>query len=346
MILLNSQSQIERDLEIFTTAGGAQIFRIPMEVFPGFQALAYLVLAGDYRVLIDTGSGFGASDEHLERGFKQAREHLGQEISPETLTHILITHGHIDHFGGLSYLVSRTKAVIGIHELDRRNLANYEERLAVVSRRLDAYLMEAGVSPPERVEMLAMYNLPKALFSSVRVDFTYEEIGMRLGPFAIFHVPGHCPGHVVFRLHDVLFSGDHVLAEISPHQAPERLTLNTGLGHYLQSLDEVLAWAGDVCLTLGGHRNPILDLGVRIAEIKEEHKGRLAQVLAYLEEPHSIHELSDYLFGEVQGYHILLAVEEAGAHVEYLYQRGLLGINNLDALEPGHVPAPIFYYRL
>ena len=27
------------------------------------------------------------------------------------------------------------------------------------------------------------------------------------------------------------------------------------------------------------------------------------------------------------------AIEEAGAHVEYLYQRGLLGIDNLDEIE-------------
>ena len=73
----------------------------------------------------------------------------------------------------------------------------------------------------------------------------------------MLHVPGHCAGHVVIRLHDVLFSGDHVLDQTSPHQAPEHLTLYTGLDHYLRSLAEVKRWAGDVRLALGGHKEVI-----------------------------------------------------------------------------------------
>ena len=46
----------------------------------------------------------------------------------------------------------------------------------------------------------------------------------------------------------------------------------------------------------------------------------------------------------MSGYDILLSVEEAGAHVEYLYQRGLLGIANVDEIEQGKVP--LLYKRL
>jgi hypothetical protein len=58
--------------QTFTTSGGARIFRIPLNVFPGFWAYAYLVLVADHIVLIDTGSGFGDSNAHLEVGFDQA----------------------------------------------------------------------------------------------------------------------------------------------------------------------------------------------------------------------------------------------------------------------------------
>jgi hypothetical protein len=66
-------------------------------------------------------------------------------------------------------------------------------------------------------------------------------------------------------------------------------------------------------------------------------------VLGLLEQPHTILEISQALFGEVHGYNALLALEEAGAHVEYLYQRGQLGIDNLDELESNAEPAPIRY---
>ena len=239
----------------FETSGGARIFRIPMNVFPGFWAYAYLVLVDGLIVLIDTGSGFGDSNAHLEAGFDQASRAAGRAIRIEDLTHILITHGHIDHFGGLIFLRQRTNALIGIHELDLGNLINYEERVAIAENRLKAYLVEAGVQEDKRAGILNMYRLNKMLFHSVMVDFTYEAKGMRLGSFDMLHVPGHCAGHVVIRLHNLLFSGDHVLGRITPHQSPERLTLSTGLGHYLDSLAVLEKWADGSFLT----RRPTAD---------------------------------------------------------------------------------------
>jgi glyoxylase-like metal-dependent hydrolase (beta-lactamase superfamily II) len=337
-------------LQTFETSGGATIYQIPLEAFPGLSGYAYLALADGYRVLIDTGSGMGSSNADLETGLKEAGALAFQkgiwssaEFSLADLTHILITHAHIDHFGGLTYICQRTTAKIGVHELDLRNLKNYEERLLVVSHRLDEYLIEVGVSDAGRVNLLNMYTITKSLFHSVRVDFTYEEAGMRLGPFEILHVPGHCPGEVVIRLHDILFSGDHILQEISPHQSPEQLTLSTGLEHYLKSLEVLRQWASDIRLALGGHKALILDLSGRIEEIRELHMQRLQKVLDILVEPHTISEVSCRLFGDTHGYNALLAVEETGAHVEYLYQRGLLEIENLDEITKSPVPVPICY---
>ena len=331
----------------FKTSSGGQIFQIPMLEFPGLLGYAYLVLleddSGAYRVLIDSGSGFGESNQQLEVGLQTVSGLIGEPLGFPDLTHILITHGHIDHFGGLNYVRPRTPALIGVHELDLRNLTNYEERLTVVARRLDEFLHEAGVSTARRLQLIELYKITKSLLRSVRVDFTYEAVGMRLGPFEMLHVPGHCAGHVVIRLHDVLFSGDHVLQDISPHQSPEHLTLSTGLDHYLKSLALLRPWAQGIRLTLGGHREPITDLNGRIDAIQQVHAERLETVLGLLEQPHTVLEISQALFGEAHGYNALLALEEAGAHVEYLYQRGQLGIDNLDQLENKPEPAPIRY---
>lgn len=344
-----------KTIRIFQSSAGAQIFQIPVEVFPGFWGFVYLVLVEEtvdgqetsqYRVLIDTGSGFGDCNQHLENGLQTVSQHIGRRINLSDLTHVFITHGHIDHFGGLSYVRTRTPARIGVHELDLRNLTNYEERLTLVSRRLDAFLIEAGVSPQRRQTLIDMYMLTKSIYRSVKVDFTYEAVDMRVGPFHMLHVPGHSAGHVVIRLHDVLFSGDHVLDHTSPHQSPEHLTLSTGLRHYLHSLELLRPWAAGVRLTLGGHNDPIRDLPTRLDEIRALHQGRLSQVLELLETPHTVSDVSHILFGEVHGYNVLLALEEAGAHVEYLYQLGKLGINNLDELENNPNPLPIRYYRL
>jgi glyoxylase-like metal-dependent hydrolase (beta-lactamase superfamily II) len=334
-------------VEHYESSDGARIYQMPLEAFPGLRTYAYLVLFNEYQVLIDSGSGFGNSNVGLDEGFRRVKEHWLEETARfEDLTHILITHGHIDHIGGLNYLRPRSQAQLGIHELDRRNITNYEERLTVVARNLQRYLIEAGVSKDRVEDLLSLYKITKALFHSEKVDFTYEAIRMQMGPFEFLHVPGHCAGHVVIRLHDVLFSGDHILDDITPHQAPEHLTLSTGLEHYLHSLDLLNQWGESIRLTLGGHKKPIRDLSARISEIQQAHVTRLDQVMDFFKAPNTINACSDSLFGNVHGYNTLLALEETGAHVEYLYERGLLGIDNFTDYENSDGPVPILYKRI
>ena len=110
----------------FQTSHGARVFAIPVEAFPNFWAYAYLVLAGDVIALIDTGSGSDRSHASLQAGFEQAGAALGKPVTFADLTHILITHGHIDHFGGLVKLRGQTNARVGIHELDFQTVAHHE----------------------------------------------------------------------------------------------------------------------------------------------------------------------------------------------------------------------------
>lgn len=338
-------------VQCYETNQGAMIYRIPLQLFPMLAGYIYLVLVKNpdgrlLKVLIDTGSGYGEANQQLEQGLQSVSESARQRVSLQDLDFVLITHGHIDHFGGLTYVHTATNARVGVHELDLRNLTNYEERLTIVSRRLDDFLIEAGVSEERRRKLIEMYRFTKSLYRSTRVDFTYEAVGMQVGPFKLLHTPGHSAGHVVIRLHDVLFSGDHVLDQTSPHQAPERLTLSTGLDHYLKSLAALESWADGIRLTLGGHKEPIIDLPGRLQQIRELHRQRLCQVIDLLAEPRTTAQVSQDLFGEVQGYNVLLALEETGAHIEYLHQRGLLGIDNLAQLEGGSQPTAIRYKRL
>ena len=312
----------------YETAGGARIYRIAAQVFPMLTANVYLVLEGDYAALIDTGSGLGDSTLHLHQGFEQLRISWGERVDWRNLSRIVITHAHVDHYGGLGALRELTDAPVAVHELDRRVLTNHEERRILSSRAVSAFLWRAGVSETGHASLMAMHGWSKGLFRSVEVATVLHDGDTLDGRMRVFHAPGHCPGQVCLQIDDVLLSADHVLPHTSPHMAPESITPSTGLGHYLAAL-RAIAGVPNVRLTLGGHEGPLHNLPARIAEIEASHQRKLARVREACATPHTISELSKQLYPNVSSYNILLALEEIGAHVEYLDQRGELAIANL-----------------
>lgn len=328
--------------QAFESSRGARIFAIPLEAFPKFYAYAYLVRAGETLALIDAGSGSERSHADLQAGFEQASAALGTRLTFADLTHILITHGHIDHFGGISKLRELTSARIGIHELDYQTVAQHETRLAIIGRRLEIYLKQAGVTEEERINLLQMYRFTKALYHSVRVDFKFEEAGMKIGDFELIHLPGHCPGQVAIKLDDAIFCGDHITENVTPHQSPEELTPFLGIRHYLQSLSTFERWAEGARFIFGGH-GVIQSLPTRAEEIRANLDHRLRQTLEAFREPTSIAVACSKVYGEIGGYNALLVMEKMGAYVEYLSQRCLLEIANPNELEADGYP--VIQYR-
>ena len=103
-----------------------------------------------------------------------------------TLTHILLTHTHFDHIGGLADLKEAIDAPIYAHA--------------------ESFVMlEHGVSSAARFG-IAMRAAPKPEHELAEGDvIVVGELSL-----AVLFTPGHAPGHVSLYLqeHDVVFSGD------------------------------------------------------------------------------------------------------------------------------------------
>jgi glyoxylase-like metal-dependent hydrolase (beta-lactamase superfamily II) len=325
----------------FHTSKGATLFCLSVETFPHHINNVYLVLEDDSRLMFDCGSGSPTSRRDLALGFAVVRSVFGADVKYETLDWVVVSHAHFDHFGGANLVKQETSAKLAVHELDARVLSCFHERIIIASKDCDVFWRRAGVPEAQRKDLLALYTSAKSAFRAQEVDRLLRD-GDTIGPgYRVHHVPGHCPGLMCLQVHDVLLTSDHVLSRITPHQFPQAITPFAGLEHYFHSLSKIRKVEG-INFALGGHEEPIWDVRARIDAIALFHRERLAKVAAICATPRTVAQVSHDLFGEQHDYSRILALDEAGAHVEYLHQLGQLKIANLD--EVAKAPEPVIEY--
>jgi len=157
-------------------------------------------------------------------------------------------------------------AQLGIHDL----IAEYYKLWRTSNssaRNLQRYLIEAGYlwpgwwpAQPYKSQIVVHSKSWFYLWSDWDADGPFE--------FSTYRSLRWTCGN---PLHDVLFSGDHILDDITPHQAPEHLTLSTGLEHYLHSLELLEPWESLFTWLWAGIKDRFWDLPARISAIQQAH---------------------------------------------------------------------------
>lgn len=196
--------------------------------------------------LVDTGMRGGAPDILAALG------QLGRQ--PQELTHILLTHYHLDHTGSLAELRRKTGARVGAH-------------------RADAPFVEGRRPHPSPFRPWPLRLLTAPLFAFIRVspcpvDLPLED-GQEVAGLRVIHTPGHTPGSVCFysQRHSLLLAGDALnrrveglappLGMVSLDMAQARASVKKLAGLEFETL----------CL---GHRRPFLTGGAqRVRELAQ-----------------------------------------------------------------------------
>ncbi len=329
----------------FHSDTGVRAYRIPCDVFPRLSGRVYLLLGLDVPTLVDAGSGTETCMRQIFEGIERVRSEFGETFELGDLGRVVLTHAHIDHFGGLPEVVRRTGADVAVHELDQRAVSAYDERAARSRHAYDRFLQQAGVDTERRGAMLDEFGYFKGRIQSVPVTRELVD-GDSFDGIRVIHTPGHSPGHVCLAVGNLLLAGDHILARTVSQVWPESVAAWTGLGHYLDSVRKV-EQSGSYELLLSAHEPVIHDLDARLVQIRSAHSrrlDRLVEILQGADQPMTVDEISERMYCRQRGFPALLALTDVGARVEHLEQRGRVVIANLeDGIESGR---PALHYRL
>jgi glyoxylase-like metal-dependent hydrolase (beta-lactamase superfamily II) len=284
---------------------------------------------------IDGIAGYAAIDcgvatDATRAGWEQV---FAGPMDGQPLLRVIATHCHPDHVGLSGWLCERFQApffatageyafarmmAAALPGVDGPSAIPHFERHGLV----DQAMLE---------QMRSRRNYYPSLVPSVPESYTRMQDGqqLRIGKhrWRVITGFGHSPEHAALYCEElnVLVSGDMVLPRISTNVSvfaiePE----GNPLQQYLDSLRKFADLPADV-LVLPSHGRPFRGLHTRIAQLREHHTARLAEVVAACTEPRSAVDIVPIMFRrQLDAHQLSFALGEALAHMHKLWIDGIL----------------------
>ncbi len=294
--------------------------------YPVGPVNAYL-LPGPPVTLVDCGPKTPEALEALEAGLMQAGSGLGQ------IERLVITHGHMDHFGLAGVVAAQSGAQVCAHAGDALKMTG-GRALAEPMRSL---LADAGFAPGVADALLEALGRYRDHFDPVAPQVLLcdgDVLPLADGALMVLHTPGHAQGHICLQDGGALISGDLLLEEISPNPLVEF----DADGGRIRTLPALLASlrrlaALDPAITYPGHGDPIPEPARRARELLAHHaarEDRLACMLAGRE--WTIREIAAAWFPGLGPANLILGLSEVLGHLDLLEAAGRLAIERKEGV--------------
>ena len=267
--------------------------------------------------------------------------------SVRDIDRVVVTHGHSDHDGSIAQLMETSDSALWAHQMYAA-LINYNP-WEVQDR--DASPIHAAMNRVVSGNMdrrSSSYAARNRRYVDSRKGLTVDhevDHGDKIGGVEFIYAPGHSPDEICLTLGNVVFTGDHVLPEITPHpttragysdhvarEIPARFSdpsKSYGLKTYMTSLKTVLD-LGESYAVLPAHR--LYNRGRfnfvsvrRAAEVIDHHGRRLAQIVQRIDDrPTGLEDMTRGIFErrKLIGGNLFMALSEIVAHVELLEDLG------------------------
>ena len=289
---------------------------------------------------VDVGSP--GSFESLKDGYKAAG------ISLTDVRYSIVSHGHSDHDGTIPEFITESNADLCAHE-SYEFLKPYKswDIQDFSSTTLQRELTAIGETKVDKSDFDKRLNRDDEYYrrrKETEVVVPLSE-GTTIGDMKVISTPGHSPDQICLSIDDVIFTGDHVLPEITPHPTTKMVFKESfyksllrkemgleslyGLGVYMKSLGVISQVDSDI-MFLPAHRlynrGRVNTIGPsRAKDIVEHHVRRLSKLLEVIEaKESSLEDLTRGIFsrGKLLGTNLMAALSEVVAHLEFLEDVG------------------------
>lgn len=310
-------------------APGIHQLKVPIPDNPLGYLNCYLVKGNDGWLMIDTGWHTPDAYAELKAGLKS----LG--LATTDISTIVITHVHPDHFGLAGRIkASSPKTQLFMHRFDADLIESRYIKLAELRKEIAALLRRHGTPEPD-VALLQSASMPTLQYVIVTLPektlYGGEIISTGIYDLEVIWTPGHSPGHICLYepKNQLLFSGDHVLPEITPNVSYTPQSGDNPLGDFIGALRKIQNIP--VAKVLPAHERIFTDLRGRIGQIIEHHAARKQEILRVItREPHHAYHVSSQLSWSLPGLiwnqftplHRRMAVTETVAHLESMRWEG------------------------
>jgi len=317
---------------------------IPMPYPPDLiTANVYAVGKGPI-TLIDTGPKIPGAFEFMGKKLRSAGFDLND------IERIIITHGHIDHFGLAASIREAAGHTINcfIHAEDMWRISSKDFHREMWGKEMKQFMTMVDMPEEEIQKVRNHFSSFRELADPLNDVLPMEDGDEFIGDgysLTVIHTPGHSPGTCCLyeSRQKVLFSGDHIIRHITPNPFIEinRTHLRDphyqSLKAYFQSLDKLIGL--DVRFVFPGHGEYIGDLLGIISTYREHHRDRMDLVWnALKKQSRPIYHLIDDVFPFVPENDVFLAVSEIFVHLEILINEGRAAL-----IDPG---PPALYQAL
>jgi glyoxylase-like metal-dependent hydrolase (beta-lactamase superfamily II) len=255
---------------------------------------------------------------------------FAQQLVGKPVKRVIVTHFHPDHIGLCDWLCQKlqvlpwmTKAeFLQAHNVRSGGGAADPQGVLQLMRRhgLDAPRMK-WIAERENLYPRGVPGLPLA-HTNMRDGETFA-IGAHIWRVMVGH--GHSPEHASLYCEELglFIAGDMLLPRISTNVSvwpaePEA----DPVGDFLDSLRRYAQLPADT-LVLPSHGLPFRGLHARVEALHEHHRTRLARVTEACARPQAVVDVLPVLFDRTfDDHHLLFAMGEGIAHLNYLMHRG------------------------